>query len=882
MRVRYKGKTVEVAANAWCWPPAASRPTPRWRTRYLGPGWELAKVRGTRFNTGDGIRMALDIGAMPTGNWSGCHAVGWDRNAPEFGDLAVGDNFQKHNYPFGIMLNANGERFVDEGADFRNYTYAKYGRVILSQPGQFAWQVFDSKVLHLLRDEYRIKRVTKVRADTLEELVPEARRRERRQGAGDDQGLQRRREDATCRSIPTSRTAAARSACAIPKSNWANTLDTPPFEAYAVTCGITFTFGGLKIDSRARVIDTDGQVDPRPVRGRRAGRRPVLLQLSGRHRPDERRRVRQDRRHHRRPARRPGAMSAAPAGSEAVYDVVVVGGGGSGLAAAIEARSTGRSVALIEKNAALGGSTAWSIGSISASSTPHQLAKGIQDSPAEHWRDMAGFNGDLDPRDNRDLRRVLADAMPDTFRWLLSHGIRFYGPMPEPPHKKPRMHNVLPNSRSFIVHLGRAARRAGVDIICSTRAVALSSNAGRVDGIDCDTPKGKRRFSRARRRRAGERRLHQRSRAEGAASWARSEAKVDGVNITATGDGQKLALPLGARILNGDLALGPELRFIPPRQPNLLLKLPPWRALANLMAWSLEHMPSAILRPFVMSFVTTALAPSPALFADGAILVNADGERFTDETDAPAFALPDQPNKVAYILLDARIAAKYSAWPHFISTAPGVAYAYVDDYRRNRPDVFMAGADAAEAGGRSRHAAVVARQIRGAVQRDGRQPAEARRRPLCRARPRPRRVRARRGRPGRRCRASRAWRGRPAHPRPLRGRLDRPGRPAAEGPRPPPGLGLRLRPPRRPQRRLPRHHPRHRRLTGVRPAGSDTIHPTDTTRHPGRRAPACKSRGETIRDHSDNIARQVPDRDASIASGMTGRESRLNRPSAAR
>ena len=141
------------------------------------------------------------------------------------------------------------------------------------------------------------------------------------------------------------------------------------------------------------------------------------------------------------------------------------------------------------------------------------------------------------------------------------------------------------------------------------------------------------------------------------------EAKVDGVNITATGDGQKLALPLGARILNGDLALGPELRFVPPQQPNLLLKLPPWPALANLMAWSLEHMPSAILRPFVMSFVTTALAPSLSLFTEGAILVNANGERFTDETDAPAFALPDQPDKVAYILLDARIAAKFSAWP---------------------------------------------------------------------------------------------------------------------------------------------------------------------------------------------------------------------------
>ena len=71
-----------------------------WRTRYMGPGWELAKVRGTRFNTGDGIKMALDANAMPTGNWSGGHAVAWDRNAPEFGDLSVGDNFQKHNYPF--------------------------------------------------------------------------------------------------------------------------------------------------------------------------------------------------------------------------------------------------------------------------------------------------------------------------------------------------------------------------------------------------------------------------------------------------------------------------------------------------------------------------------------------------------------------------------------------------------------------------------------------------------------------------------------------------------------------------------------------------------------------------------------------------------------
>jgi tricarballylate dehydrogenase len=165
------------------------------RTRYLGPTWDLAKVRGTRFNTGAGINMALAIGAKAHGNWSGGHAVGWDMNAPEFGDLEVGDNFQKHSYPLGIMVNANGVRFVDEGADFRNYTYAKYGAVILSQPQQFAWQIFDSKVLDRLRDEYRIKRMTKVRADTIEELAKKLEGVERAAVPQDHQGMERRGDD---------------------------------------------------------------------------------------------------------------------------------------------------------------------------------------------------------------------------------------------------------------------------------------------------------------------------------------------------------------------------------------------------------------------------------------------------------------------------------------------------------------------------------------------------------------------------------------------------------------------------------------------------------------------------------------------------------------
>jgi tricarballylate dehydrogenase len=232
-----------------------------WRTRYLGPGWELAKVRGTRFNTGDAIRMALDIGAAPAGNWSGCHAVAWERNAPEFGDLVVGDAFQKHSYPWGIYINSHGRRFLDEGADFRNYTYAKYGRTILEQPGQFAWQIFDAKVKPQLRDEYRIRQVTRRTSNTLEGLVAQLEDTNRTAALEEI-----KRYNAAVRTDnpfnPKVKDGRRTEGLEIPKSNWANTIDQPPFEAYAVTCGITFTFGGLRINNNAQVMSTDGEPIP--------------------------------------------------------------------------------------------------------------------------------------------------------------------------------------------------------------------------------------------------------------------------------------------------------------------------------------------------------------------------------------------------------------------------------------------------------------------------------------------------------------------------------------------------------------------------------------------------------------------------------------------
>ena len=224
------------------------------RTRYLGPGWELAKVRGTQFNTGDGIQMALDIGAQSYGHWSGCHAVAWDMNAPAFGDRSIADLFQKHSYPFGLIVNVEGKRFVDEGADLRNYTYAKYGKEILAQPQRVAFQLFDQKTKHLLRDEYFIPQTSVVEANTIEDLAD---------GLGID-------VDALVQTVaeynaavqpgeynPTALDGKRTEGIEPPKSNWALKLDEPPYMGYAVTCGITFTFGGLKINAQTQVIDTE-------------------------------------------------------------------------------------------------------------------------------------------------------------------------------------------------------------------------------------------------------------------------------------------------------------------------------------------------------------------------------------------------------------------------------------------------------------------------------------------------------------------------------------------------------------------------------------------------------------------------------------------------
>ena len=234
---------------------------PGLRQRYLGEGWQRAKVRGTPLNTGDMLTAALAAGAAPYGDWSSCHSVPWDAWHPaNEGNRELTNRLTRSGYPLGIIVNARGERFVDEGADFRNYTYAKYGARILAQPGGVAFQLFDATTRPQLRsEEYDMPGASVVEAATLDELAA---------GIGvDPAALARTVEEFNAwidRAVPFDLAVKDGRAARVepPKSNWAIPLETAPFYAFPVTCGITFTFGGLRADTDGRVLDADGAPIP--------------------------------------------------------------------------------------------------------------------------------------------------------------------------------------------------------------------------------------------------------------------------------------------------------------------------------------------------------------------------------------------------------------------------------------------------------------------------------------------------------------------------------------------------------------------------------------------------------------------------------------------
>ncbi|MEM6304885.1 MAG: FAD-dependent tricarballylate dehydrogenase TcuA [Pseudomonadota bacterium] len=255
----------EIAADAVILACGGFEASAQMRRELMGGHWEKAKVRGTPMNTGDGMVMAKPLGAQSYGLIEGCHATPMDLHMADYGglDLPAGErkNYRKICYFLGVMLNADGQRFVDEGENFRNYTYAQFGKAVLEQPGHFAWQIFDAKVDDLLYAEYRFHDAHFVQADTLEELV------------GKLDGVDQRAALATLEAFnaavdeevdfdPTALDGKGTPGLALPKSNWAQKFDTGPFKAYPVTGGITFTYGGLKVSEACEVLDESGSAIP--------------------------------------------------------------------------------------------------------------------------------------------------------------------------------------------------------------------------------------------------------------------------------------------------------------------------------------------------------------------------------------------------------------------------------------------------------------------------------------------------------------------------------------------------------------------------------------------------------------------------------------------
>lgn len=254
VRARRDGEAVDIPARAVILACGGFEASPEMRARYLGPGWDVAPVRGSKYNTGRGLTMALDAGAASTGLWSGKHAPATDINTPRFGIYAKGDTFQRHNFPLGIMINADGERFVDEGSDIQSYTYSQIGNAIIQQRGHFAYQIYDGHSVQYLRDEYRTREATKVEAHTVEELA------ELLPDVHTETFLRTIREfneavDTSKPFNPNGLDGRGTVGLSLNKSNWANPLDQAPFVAYGVTAGVTFTFGGLKVNDSGEVLN---------------------------------------------------------------------------------------------------------------------------------------------------------------------------------------------------------------------------------------------------------------------------------------------------------------------------------------------------------------------------------------------------------------------------------------------------------------------------------------------------------------------------------------------------------------------------------------------------------------------------------------------------
>ncbi|MBN1417961.1 MAG: FAD-dependent oxidoreductase [Planctomycetes bacterium] len=375
------------------------------------------------------------------------------------------------------------------------------------------------------------------------------------------------------------------------------------------------------------------------------------------------------------------------------FDVVVVGGGGSGLACAVSAVENDAEVLVLEKQPRLGGATGIAVGSFTTSRSRLQEKAGIRDNPDDHEEDAAKFGPPAyQAKNNGALRRFFLGEATTTLERLMDMGLVFHGPSPEPPNRVPRMHNVVPNAKAYIAAFQMRLARRGGTVLCGAPVKELIREGGRVAGVVAEVD-GARRSFRARHGVV----LAAGDYANAPETIARFRgdrfAAIEGINPHAAGDGHRLAEEAGARMVNMEITYGPELRFIPRREGGFEQLLPSRGIGLKAMGMILPLVPRWVIHKMIKRLLVTWQHPDDAILADGAILINREGRRFCEETVSPdrEIAVANQTAKIAYLLLDQRLCERYSAWPHFISTAPEIAYAYVADYLRLRPDVAVQG-----------------------------------------------------------------------------------------------------------------------------------------------------------------------------------------------
>lgn len=380
--------------------------------------------------------------------------------------------------------------------------------------------------------------------------------------------------------------------------------------------------------------------------------------------------------------------------------MIVVGAGGSGLAAAVAAAERGSRVLVLEKQPQPGGTTGIAVGSFTAAGTSLQRQATIHDHPREHVEDVAKFApADLERRNNAAQREYFLTEAAATFEWLRGMGLAFVGPSPEPPNREKRMHNVVPGAKAYIARLQTRLLQHGGQIRCDADVQELLWNDGRVIGVRAaigPTAREPLEFNA----------VHGVVLAAGdyasnpemiARHKGPQFGKVEGINPNASGDGHRLAQTAGALMKNMDVTYGPELRFIASGRRPFQQLLPTSGLLARAIGWIAPWIPQRVMNAMIKRLLVTWQHPEDAIFDDGALLINCHGERFVDETVTTnrEIEVANQPQKIAYLLLDGELAERYSKWPHFVSTAPDIAYAYVDDYRRLRPDVTHLATDLA-------------------------------------------------------------------------------------------------------------------------------------------------------------------------------------------